>query len=397
MKRILLLSFFVVGLLIASEPGAAGSASGAVVPTNCPICMQPVDLTLPADGSKAAIKTTPLFGCTHPEHFHASCLAKYLQTSGTQAKCPLCLKPLQATSHTPGLPTTIKKVIAKIPLPVDIIDIKQIDSRRYNSSGKILDLSNAPITNIAGRVFAQINSKWPDVARLSLNNTPLAELSPDIRQLRNLRVLSVVSTPLRALPSEIWHMNLDDLNLMGSSIESLPLLPVASDEDTFEAKSIREKLQQLMLSLGMDPTLYNTLELPRKTTSLQESLRQLTWSRSPVVPKEIGSFQNLESLSFILSRATTLPPEIGQLRKLKRLFARNSSLQTLPPEIGRLDSLEQLDLKDTWISELPDTIVNLHRLRELVVGGTPLIHQDDWLKKRADLQERLPNLTIIDE
>ena len=63
MKRVLFLSFFVLGLLIASEPGAADSAN-AVAP-ECPICMQPVYLSLPADNPDAAATTTPLFGCIH--------------------------------------------------------------------------------------------------------------------------------------------------------------------------------------------------------------------------------------------------------------------------------------------------------------------------------------------
>ncbi len=170
MKRILFLSFFVVGLLIASEPSAAGPASGAEAPV-CPICMQPVDLNLTADNSEAAVTTTPLFGCTHPEHFHASCLAHLLETKGAQTTCPICRQPLIADPE-PNLPTIIQAALpghqaAQPPVPAHVTDINQI-MHGYDEVNNRLNLSDLNITTIDGVVFEQINKQWPNLRTLNL-------------------------------------------------------------------------------------------------------------------------------------------------------------------------------------------------------------------------------------
>ncbi len=224
MKRILFLSFFAVGLLVASESGAAGSASG-VEAFECPICMQPVDLTLPADNSEAAIKTIPLFGCTHPEHFHASCLARQLQTSGAQTKCPLCRNQLVAHPG-PNLPAIIQAALpGHQPVPAHVTHIDQITDR-YNAEDNRLNLSNLNITTIDGVVFEQINEQWPHLQWLYLTNNQLAALPPEIRHLQQLQDLDLSHNELTALPPEIRHLT----NLQMLYLSYNPLLAALPPE-----------------------------------------------------------------------------------------------------------------------------------------------------------------------
>jgi len=229
MKRILLLSFFVIGLLIASEPGVAGPA-GAVAP-ECPICMQPVDLSLPADNPEAAINTTPLFGCTHPETFHARCLAQLLQASGAQTHCPLCRHPLLANPD-PHLPAIVQAAMPEhqsapalpaAPVPAHVTHINQI-MHLYDAPLQQLDLSNLNITAIDGIVFEQINKQWQNLQRLFLNNNPLQTALPlEIGQLHNLQILSLANTQLAALPPEIGQLaHLQSLNLKNTHVAALP-------------------------------------------------------------------------------------------------------------------------------------------------------------------------------
>ena len=203
MKRILFLSFFVIGLLVASEPGVAGPA-GAVAP-ECPICMQPVNLSLPADNPEAAINTTPLFGCNHPETFHASCLAQLLQTNGVQTKCPMCRHPLLAHPG-PNLPAIIQAALpvaqpapviaVPAPAPAHITHINQI-LHHYDAEQQLLNLSTLDIGMIDGAVFEQINKQWPNLQALHLSYNPLlAVLSPEIGQLHNLQRLFISNNPL---------------------------------------------------------------------------------------------------------------------------------------------------------------------------------------------------------
>ena len=305
MKRILLFSFLVAGLLLASEPGLAGSVSGAVAP-ECPICLAPVDLTLPADNPEAAVTTTPLFGCKHPEHFHASCLAGLLATRGAQTQCPICRNPLLAHPG-PNLPAIIQAALpveplapviaVPAPVPAHITHINQI-LHHYDAEQQLLNLSTLDIGMIDGAVFEQINKQWPNLQALHLSYNPLlAVLSPEIGQLHNLQTIHLsCNQSLAVLPPEIGQ------------------------------------LQQLQtLDLSYNPSLV-------------------------VLPPEIGQLQQLQTLDLSYNPSlAVLPPEIGQLQQLQTLdLSNNPQLTSLPPEIGNLQQLQTLYLSNTPLVQIAD-------------------------------------------
>ncbi len=225
MKQMILVSLFVMwyGVAVAMMPEAP----------ECPICMQPVDLTLPADNSEVALTTTPLFGCKHPDYFHASCLARILQISGAQSKCPLCRSTLLAQPG-PNLPATIQAAwpeahaqlaapapvqAAQVPdVPEHVTDISQI-MHRYNAVMNTLDLSHRNIIAIDGIVFEQINKQLQNLRYLNLAHTQIAVLPPEIGQLQNLQYLHLRNTQIAALPPEIGQLqNLQHLYLGNTSI-----------------------------------------------------------------------------------------------------------------------------------------------------------------------------------
>ncbi len=219
MNRILFLSFFIVGLLVASEPSAAGPASGAAAP-ECPICTKLVASEW-LHPNNAPVTTTPLFGCDHPETFHAGCLAQLLQANGAQTRCPMCRQPLLAI---PGLdlPTIIQAALpARAPL--HIANINQI-THRYDAARQFLDLSSLNIAEIDGIVFRQINDQWPNLKGLDLSKNPLAVLPAEIGQLHNLEWLRISFTPLAALPvAEMGQLhNLRELSLNDTQLVYSP-------------------------------------------------------------------------------------------------------------------------------------------------------------------------------
>ena len=379
MKRILFLSFFIVGLLIASEPGVAGSASSAKAP-ECPICMQPVDLILSADNPEAAVTTTPLFGCNHPETFHANCLAHLLETRGVQTTCPICRNPLLAHPG-PNLPIIIQaalpghqaagpaqQVVAPIQaapavpiIPAHVTHINQI-MHRYNAGAERLDLVQLNINMIDGAVFEQINERWPNLRRFDLSFTPLAVLPAEIGNLHNLQRLNLSNNPLLAvLPPEIGNLhNLQVLNLSNDpSLEALPA------------------------EIG---NLHNLQVLHLSNDSLLEAL-----------PVEIGNLHDLAMLDLNNTHLAVLFPEIGQLHNLQWLYLSNTNLEVLPPEIGQLHNLEMLNLSSNpLLAALPPEIGQLQHLREIDLSNTPLIHNANWPARCVQLQHAIPQLRILE-
>ncbi len=358
MKRILFLSFFVVGVLIASEPGAAGSASGVEAPV-CPICMQPVDLTLSADNSEAAVTTTALFRCNHPELFHKSCLAGL-------ARCPLCRNPLiaqPAPIHQPAVAPVAPMPVEPL-IPLHMTNINQIISHNHADlqESDVLALSFVNIITIDGVVFVQINERWPNLRKLNLSNNQLADLPPEIVHLQQLQELNLSNNRLEVLPPEIGQLQqLRELNLANN-----PLLAALPPE-------IRLLTNLYRLNLSSNSLL-----------------------AAAVLP-EIGQLRNLRDLNLCHTQLADLPPEIRLLTNLRDLNLSHNQLAGLPPEIRLLTNLQRLDLShNPLLAALPPEIRLLTNLYRLNLSHTPLVQSANWPDIRAQLQHEIPQLTIFD-
>ena len=62
------------------------------------------------------------------------------------------------------------------------------------------------------------------------------------------------------------------------------------------------------------------------------------------IPKEIGSFTQLEKLDMSSHNLTSIPPSIGELQNLKKLYLGSNKLTSLPREIYNLENLNVLHL-----------------------------------------------------
>lgn len=74
------------------------------------------------------------------------------------------------------------------------------------------------------------------------------------------------------------------------------------------------------------------------------------------LPKEIGLFTGLKSLTIRMEQLKRLPPEIGQLKNLEILWIPGNQIESLPLEIGQLDNLKTLNLAGNPLSAWPDGI-----------------------------------------
>jgi len=111
--------------------------------------------------------------------------------------------------------------------------------------------------------------------KLKLIARGLAELPPEIGQLKNLKLLVLSGNQLSTLPPEIGQLtDLEALVLSGNQLSTLP--------------------------------------------------------------PEIGQLTDLKTLELCGNQLSVLPPEIGQLIDLRRLDIANNLLITLPPQLGAL-------------------------------------------------------------
>ncbi len=110
----------------------------------------------------------------------------------------------------------------------------------------------------------------------------------------------------------------------------------------------------------MNP-LEKALQAPQAITHLD--LNQVPLG---VLPPEIGTLTELETLILWNNGLHQLPPELGALKKLRSLVINANPLRKLPPELGQLESLEELIIGSCESLEtLPAELSQLTNLRSL--------------------------------
>ena len=107
------------------------------------------------------------------------------------------------------------------------------------------------------------------------------------------------------------------------------------------------------------------------------------------LPREIGSFKQLESLSLTGHRLTSLPKEIGLCTNLTDLYLARNKLTSIPKEIGDLKNLEFLGLTQNKLTSIPKEIGLCKKLKYLALSWNNLTS----LPKEI---EDLPKLRILE-
>lgn len=107
------------------------------------------------------------------------------------------------------------------------------------------------------------------------------------------------------------------------------------------------------------------------------------------IPREIGSFTQLERFSLTGHRLTSLPKEIGLCKNLTDLYLARNNLTSIPKEIGDLKNLEFLGLTQNKLTSIPKEIGLCKKLKYLGLSWNNLTS----LPKEI---EDLPKLRILE-
>ena len=103
------------------------------------------------------------------------------------------------------------------------------------------------------------------------------------------------------------------------------------------------------------------------------------------VSKEIENLSKLRYLYVSGNQLTEIPEEIGKLSKLEHLYLSNNRIKKLPKEIGQLSNLEELTLQSNLLKELPKEIGQLKNLQVLSLSSNTLVPKEIDLSKEVYL------------
>lgn len=221
-------------------------------------------------------------------------------------------------------------------------------------------LKRLELLSTAIEVFPKTVYSLPNLRYLALSSSPITEIPNDIHQLRKLKTLKLRFLDITTLPHEIGALkNLRWLDLYGTSLTSLP-----------RDLKYCERLYKLNIestdSLDKDAAFNVLKDLPK--------LKQLHLNKVTRLPTSIAEFKALEYLrmSTTVSRTdfSALFSQLAQTPNLKRLSIRFYSRGTweVPEELGLCTKLEWLGLfggsRQTKVI-LPSDIQGLTALRTL--------------------------------
>ena len=188
------------------------------------------------------------------------------------------------------------------------------------------------------------------VVELDLSHPSIGgNLSTSVKELDELRILSLSGTSLNGVPSELGLLqNLEELYLRSTDLSSI-------SDDIFNLTNLKK------------------LDIANNGLSGQ-------------IPVSIAALINLEYLDLCCNEYTgSIPKEFGELRSLKEWRLMDNNLTgSLPSELGSMNSLEDFRLFFNDINgEIPTSFVNLSSLRVFNSDADFCVPDDqrftDWL------------------
>lgn len=103
-------------------------------------------------------------------------------------------------------------------------------------------------------------------------------------------------------------------------------------------------------------------------------LENLSLAYNPLRPPfaALSECRNLKTLNLSETGLSEIPAEVFQLENLEVLILKGNSISRLPDELGRLKNLRVLEIKGNQITSLPTSLNRLTQLTELELSGNPL-------------------------
>jgi len=229
---------------------------------------------------------------------------------------------------------------------------------------------------------------------LSLGNMGLTELPESLREVTQLRFLTLEENHLTTLPEWIGDFGeLQLLELTNNEIAALPKSFIRLKQlSALHLRGCRlsslpdgfEDLEQLWtLDLGNNE-LGHFPEVLRKLKNL--TTLYIFGNGLKAVPEWINELESLRGLSIEANELTELPQSLGQLKNLHSLRLGDlvdggNPFRVLPPCIRSLTALDDLEASRCAIEKLPDWIDELVALKSLKLNENLLTDLPESLKR----------------
>lgn len=190
------------------------------------------------------------------------------------------------------------------------------------------------------------------VYELTLRNTRTKYLSPNIRKLKNLRILDISGSFITEIPAEI--------------------------EECKNLKIIKANASQLSL-------------IPSTIGNLKK-LRVLNFGYCKIksIPSEIGNIETLWSLGLGSNQLSELPESLSNLKNMTFFSIAHNKFKVFPNAVLGMDSVGNLWIHGNQIKEIPIEISEMKSLHHFLVS-------ESEIQNLNEIKKVIPSVRIIDE
>ena len=190
------------------------------------------------------------------------------------------------------------------------------------------------------------------VYELTLRNTRTKHLSPNIKKLKNLRVLNISGSFITEIPSEI--------------------------EECKHLKAIIANASQLTI---IPPSIGNLKKL---------RLLNFAYCKIKSIPDEIGNITSLWSLSLGSNQLANLPASVSNLKNVTFFSIAHNKFKSFPKPVLGMDSVGNLWMHGNKIITIPPEISMMKSLHHFLVT-------ESEIENIEATRKLIPKVRIIDE
>ncbi len=267
-----------------------------------------------------------------------------------------------------------------------------LDASPFYDYGLMLYRTRDKLDSLPAAIGQLVN-----LQRLHIKNQNIKVLPPELFELKGLKVLSIVYTPIEHLPKAIEKLDrLEHLEISKAGLKTIP-------NEIGQLASL-EVLEIVHNQLQAVPSVISALSslksLALTGNEIQEipvafefpgDLRYLALGNNQIAAFAPQAFalDSLQSLYLGRNRLTDFPPDLVLPNTLKKLDLSENQLKTIPTEIFTIDSLQTLNLSDNQILQLPRAVAvpEYTVLSSLNLDRNQLKSLPDWLFDFSNLVE----------
>jgi len=188
----------------------------------------------------------------------------------------------------------------------------------------------------------------------------ISELPEEIKELKNLKSLSIYDNEIKQLPEYLPEIGLIELNLSKNGLTSIP-------EVIFKCLTLKKIDLHSNELKEIDPRFFNLQHLEEM---------DLGGNSLSKIPNEINKLVNLKKLNLRVNDLESLPDAMSDLQKLEEIELYGNDFYEFPEALTKCNSMKTISIGSNRIKHLPKSVAGMENVKYIDLSYNPLSLQE---------------------